>query len=301
MSNLRVPVNYGGIYNATSLIDYLGQTAIDALCTCAYMESSIGGLVVGVTDWSSDLTGVPGYPGITFRRTTGMTASKIEHPSGVEPTNVEVDVFISAAALSVSDIGAGKWDHGRCTIFTTNANALDMGQLIEADGFFTEFTQLGRMFRTELRGRNEALRQVIGRVTEPLCDANYGDARCKLDLVARGEVHSVTLSAVTSQTVFRASSLTQPAEYFDNAEGVFTSGLNDDFPFHVDSWNPTTKEFTLRQALPFLPSIGDGITVKRGCKKRESDCISRGNMTNHRSFGDGIPTVEAFTRLPVVV
>lgn len=299
MSNLRIPQNWQSPSTATSLIDYQAETAIDSICTCAYMVSAIGNIVVGVTDWSDDLTGVPGYPGITFKHTTGLSASKLEHPQGVDPSNIEVEVFISSAGLNESDIQAGKWDHGTCRIFTTNALALHMGQMIEADGFFTEFTKLGRIYRTELRGKMEAFRQVIGKVTEPLCDAVHGDARCGRDLVALGEVHSTTITSVTSQKVFRATGLSQGAGYFNNAKGLFTSGDNSGFPFRVDTWNESTKEFSLRTDAPFLPEVGDGITVERGCELRESDCITRNNALNYRGWAD-IPALEDFQRLPVV-
>lgn len=299
MPNLRVPQNWTSPSDVTSLITFQGKTAIDSICTCAYMVSAIGNIVVGVTDWTDDLTSVPGYPGVTFKHTTGISASKLEHPSGVDPSNIEVEVFISAAGLAESDIASGKWDHGTCRIFTTNALALHMGQLVEAEGFFSEFTKLGRIYRTELRGKMDAFKQVIGRVTEPLCDAVHGDARCGRDLVALGEVHAVALTTVTSQKVFRASSLTQGAGYFNNAEGSFTSGNNNGFPFRVDVWDEVNKEFTLRTEMPFLPIVGDTISVKRGCELRMSDCITRTNAINFRGYED-IPTLEEFQRLPTV-
>lgn len=297
MANVRVPQNWQSPFNATSLISFFGKTAIDSIATCAYMVSSIGNLVVGVTDWTDDLSGLPGYPGVVFKHTTGLSSSKVEHPQGTEPTNVEVEVFVSAAGLSEADISAGKWDHGSCRIFTCNALEPTMGQLIEADGHFSEFTKLGRIYRTELRGKMEAFRQVIGRVTEPLCDAVHGDARCGRNLVALGEVHSATITAVTSQKVFRASSLTQGAGYFNNAKGSFTSGNNNGFPFRVDKWDNVLKEFTLRTDAPFLPIVGETITVERGCELRMSDCIARANAINFRAFED-IPTIEDFQRLP---
>ena len=299
MPNLRVPQNWQSPSTVDSLITFFGKTAIESICTCAYMVSAIGSITIGITDWTDDLTSVPGYPGITFKHTTGIALSKLEHPQGTDPVNVEAEVFISSAGLTESDIQAGKWDHGSCRIFTTDALALHKGQLIEVDGYFTEFTKIGRIYRTELRGKMEAFRQVIGKVTEPLCDAVHGDARCGRDLVALGEVHSTTLTTVTSQKVFRASGLTQGVGYFNNAKGTFTTGDNNGFPFRVDVWDSVNKEFTLRTDAPFLPQVGDGITVERGCELRESDCITRNNAKNFRGWAD-IPVLEDFQRLPVV-
>lgn len=293
---MRVPQNYQSPYDATSLITHLSGSTITP-CVCAHIVSEIDGTVIGITSASSDLTGVPGYVGVTFKSTTGVTASNAEHPSGTSPANMEADLFLITAGITEADVLAGKWSHAACTIFVTNYEAVNMGQLIVNKGHLSEFRQMGQMLTTEVRGLNQALQQQIGKVTKPLCDADYGDARCKRDVVALGEIHTVTLSAVTSQSVFRASSLTQTGTYFDNAKGIFDTGPNAGFQFQVDVWDPSTKEFTLRNPMPYLPAIGNSITVKRGCKKREVDCLERENVINIRAFIH-MPTIETLTRLP---
>lgn len=297
MPNLRTPVNYQSPSDSTSLITFLGKTVVDGICTAAYMQSAIGSVTVAVTDRQGGLTGVPGYPGVTFKHTVGLTASRVEHPGGTDAANLEADFFVNSEGLTEEDIEAGKWDHGAFTLFTTNANALHMGQLVIAKGFFGKFEQHDGMYRVELKGLNEALNQIIGKVTEELCDADYGDARCGLDLVARGEVKTGTITSVINQYTFRDSSRSEAAEYFDNGRGSFTGGENNGFPFHVDSWNPTTKEFRLRKAMPYLPVIGDTYTVNRGCKKRLVDCADRGNSINFRGT-PFCPTIEEFSAIP---
>jgi len=294
MANLRVPKNFQSPYDQTSLITYLSKSSIDGICTAAYMTSAVGNLIVAVTDWRGGLTGVPGYPGVTFTHTVGLTASKMQHPSDIDATNLEADFFVNAAGMTEAAIEAGKWDHGAFTLFITNPNALNMGQIIKAKGFFGKFEQHDSMFRVELLGINEALHQIIGKVTEDLCDADYGDARCGLNLAARGEVKTGTLTSVTNQYTFRDTGRTEGAEYFENGRGAWLTGLNAGFPFHVDTWNPTTKEFKLRQAAPFLPVAGDTYTVNRGCKKRKvPDCLDRANVVNFRATPD-VPTGEEF-------
>jgi uncharacterized phage protein (TIGR02218 family) len=262
------------------------------------MVSAVGNLIVAVTDWRGGLTGVPGYPGVTFKHTVGLTASKLQHPSEISATNLEADFFVNAEGMTEADIEAGKWDHGSFVLFITNPNALTMGQLIKAKGFFGKFEQHDSMFRVELLGINEALHQIIGKVTEDLCDAEYGDARCGLNLAARGEVKTGTLTSVSNQYTFIDTGRTEAAEYFDNGRGAWLTGLNAGFPFHVDTWNPTTKEFKLRQAAPFLPVAGDTYTVNRGCKKRKvPDCLDRENVINFRGTPD-VPTGEEFVSVP---
>lgn len=298
MANLRVPKNHQSPYDATSLLTYLSKSTIDGVCTGVHMISAVGNIVVAVTDWQGGLTGVPGYPGVTFKHAVGISTSKADLPSDISAANIEADFFVNAEGMQEDEIESGKWDHGAFTLFITNPNALNMGQIIIAKGFFGQFEQRDRVFQVELLGINEALKQVIGKVTERECDADYGDARCGLDLVARGEVHTGALTSVVSRSVFRDTSRTEAAEYFDNGRGMWLTGDNTGFPFHVHSWDAATKEFTLRQSTPYLPAAGDTYTVNRGCKKRKvPDCLDRDNVINFRGTPD-VPTGEEFLAIP---
>lgn len=295
---LRKPVNYTAPYDVLSLIEWQSKRVIEGACACAYLVSAVGNIVVAVTSRRGGLSNVPGYPGVTFLHTVGLLISKVQQPDGTEPSNSEADVLINAAGLTEADIEAGKWDHGSCTLFVTNGDDPRMGQMIQQKGFFSKFEKVGKRYRVELRGINEALAQTIGKYTEELCDADYGDARCGLNLAARGEIHSGTLTSVTNAYTFRDTSRTEGAEYFDNASGIWTTGLNAGFPFHVDLWTAGTKEFRLRTAAPFLPVAGDGYTVKRGCKKRKvPDCLDRLNVINFRGTPD-VPTGTDFLMIP---
>lgn len=296
MANQRVPQNWQAPYTATSLLDHFASSTL-TVATCAYLRSSIGNLVVGITSHSSDLSGLPGYPGVTFKFTTGASPSRVEHPSQLNPANLEQDLFMLTFGLTEADVLAGKWDHAEATVFDVNFEALNMGQLVIARGHLSRFEQMGPMLRTELRGLNDALSQMIGRVTEPNCQADVYDDKCKLDPVARGEVYTSTLTHVTDQDTFRDTARTEGAEWFDNAKGSFNSGPNAGFPFHVKTWDASTKTYELYQPMPFMPTVGDSYTIFRGCKKRKSDCFARGNVINIRSFPD-MPTIEQIQRLP---
>jgi len=297
MSNLRTPVNFQSPYTASSLLGYFASASF-SIAIGAHTVASIGGAVSAVTSWSNNIVSVPGYPGVTFSSTGGVTPSRFEQPSGLDASNMEQDLFLMPLGLDEDDVLAGKWDAAECTVFQFNPDEPDMGQLILTAGNLAKFEQSGRMIRVEIRDWNDKLSQMIGRVVKYHCDADVYDARCKLDAVARGEVHTGTLTNVTSQTTFRDTARTEGADYFNNAKGAFTSGNNTGFEFHVNTWNPTIKEWALHFPMPYLPVIGDGYTIKRGCEKRPGDCTLRGNIINYRGFKD-MRTLELVTKLPV--
>lgn len=296
MSNLRTPANFQSPYTASSLLDYFASASF-FVALGAYTVASIGGAVSAVTSWSRDVTGVPGYPGVIFSSVGGVTPSQYEQPAGLDPSNMEQDLFLMPLGLNEADVLAGKWDAAECTVFQFNPEAPNMGQMILVHGNLAKFEQQGRMIRTEIRGLNDKLSQMIGRVIKYHCDADVYDARCKLDAVARGEIYTGTLTNVMSQSTFRDTARTESIEWFNNAKGAFTSGDNNGFEFHVNTWDQAIKEWVLHFPMPYLPQVGDAYTIKRGCQKRPGDCTARENIINYRGF-QHMRTLELVSKLP---
>jgi uncharacterized phage protein (TIGR02218 family) len=253
-----------------------------------------------MTSWSEDLKNVPGYPGVTFKSTTGVTASKVEAVEGSRPTNMEADVFLLTAGISEADILAGVWAHADATVFILNYAAPKMGQLIIVTGFLGHFTQRGRILVTEIQSYSAALATMIGVVTKPECANDLGDEKCQVDLTPFTKTG--TLTSVVQTNIFADSARTETGDYFQNGTIKFTSGPNINLGlFQIDSWNATTKTFTLRRALPYLPGVGDAYTAVRGCRKRpDADCTAKfSNRINFNGW-DSMDTMENIVRLPTI-
>src|SRR6266498_3753612 len=122
MPNLRVPQNFTGGYTAADLITHTGKTST-TLCACFIATSPLDGTVVAMTSYSSDLTGVPGYPGITFKRNSGVTSSQLQSDSGNAFSQMEASLFLLTAGITEADILAGKWQHAYAVLFVCNYEA----------------------------------------------------------------------------------------------------------------------------------------------------------------------------------
>lgn len=294
---LRVAQNYQSPYDATSLPAHFAKASITP-CVCAHIVAPIGGTVIGVTSWSQDITGVPGYPGVTFKSTTGMSASNVESQQGQAATNMEADLFLLTAGITEADALAGKWSHALTTIFVMNYEVPNMGQYILQKGYLGQFVQRGQMLSVEVMGFNQALTQTYGKVTRPECIHQFCDAGCTLNVATY--THTGTLTAVTDQTTFRDSSRSEADDSFGNGKITFTSGNNSGYSFHIDSYASATKQFILRTPTPYLPVIGDTYSAVIGCRKRHAeDCVTRfSNVINFGGF-PWIPTQEEISRLPI--
>lgn len=302
MANLRLPINYTGGYTSASLITHI-QSVSTTLAACFIATSEIDSTTVAMTSYSSDLTGVPGYPGVTFKRNTGVTASQLESSAGNAFSQMEASLFLLAAGITEADVLAGKWAHASAVLFVCNYEALNMGQLIMQSGNLAEFVQKSPIVTAEIKGLNNHLTAQIGKVTRAECSHDFCDSGC--GLLAVDFTIAKTLTGVTSQTVFAASGITSPAGWLNNGKCTFTSGPNTGYPLRIDN-NDVATTIVLRTPAPYLPSIGETVSLLAGCQKRLTDCQTRlkndgvtvvNNILNRAAF-DFVPTLESFTRLP---
>jgi uncharacterized phage protein (TIGR02218 family) len=302
MANLRVPQNWQSPYDATSLITHIGK-ATTTLAACFIATSEIDGTIVAMTSFSSDLTGVPGYSGVTFKRNTGVTASQLESSSGNAFSEMEASLFLLAAGITEADVLAGKWAHASATLFVCNYEALNMGQLIMQSGHLAEFVQKSPVVVSQIKGLNNHLTAQIGKVTRAECSHDFCDSGCKL--LAADYTITGTITGVTSQTSFADSGIVMPAGWLNNGKLIFSSGSNQNYILRIDN-NDIATQIMLRTPAPYLPVIGNTYTALAGCGKRLVDCQTHlendgvtvvNNVINRAAF-DFVPTLESFTRLP---
>lgn len=110
-----------------------------------------------------------------------------------------------------------------------------------------------------------------------------GDSRCGVNLASF--TTSTTVTAVTDNQTFSASSLTQDNGYFVAGEILWISGNNNGLRMEVKGF--LNGEVTL--ALPMANSIqaGDGFDIIAGCDKSDSTCKNVfNNFINFRGFPD---------------
>jgi len=228
-----------------------------------------------------------------------MSGSNVESQQGQAATNMEADLFLVTAGITEADALAGKWSHALTTIFLMNYEAPNMGQYIIQKGYLGQFVQRGQLLSVEVMGWNQALTQVYGKVTRPECSRQFCDALCTLNIATY--TVTGTLTTATSQTEFRDSSRTEANDAFGNGSIRFTSGNNNGYTFHIDAYDNSTKKFTLRTPMPYMPVIGDTYSAVIGCRKRHTeDCVTRfSNAVNFDGF-PWMPTQEELSRLPVV-
>jgi uncharacterized phage protein (TIGR02218 family) len=143
-------------------------------------------------------------------------------------------------------------------------------------------------FVAEMRSLAHVLGQTVGRVYQASCDAELGDARCKVnvkDPAFKGEGQVV---AVLRDRAFVVTNLFDfPPALFALGALRWTSGANEGLRFELAQHDVVEGSviLTLINA-PVRPvAPGDGFVVRAGCDKRLETCTGRfANAINFRGF-----------------
>ncbi len=264
-----------------ALTEHLASGAT-TLCWC-WRLTRRDGRQLGFTDHDRPLT----FEETTFEAASGFTASDIKEAVGLGVDNLEVESALSSGRLEEGDLASGLYDDAAVEIYRVNWQSPQQRVLMRK-GSLGEVRRAGSSFAAEIRGLAHYLQQPTGRLFQFSCDADLGDRRCKIDLMAPAWRGQGAVTAVTGDRQFQISGITSFAGgWFSGGLATFTSGANAALDFEVKIHTAGAQGAWLEvwQA-PLKPvQPGDRITVVAGCDKQPSTCTQKfRNFINFRGF-----------------
>jgi len=264
--------------------DLAAHLAGDASTLChAWRLQRKDGVVLGFTDHDRDLV----LDGVTYEAATGLSASEASAETGMVTGGMEVAGALISDRLSEAELAAGAFDHARIETFLVNWSAPEERLLLRV-GHIGEVLREDGAFRVEIRGLSAGLDEPQGRVFRAPCDADLGDARCRVDLDDPAFRGSGAVVAAQDGRRFTLSGLEAfAAGWFERGTLTWSSGANAgrravvktrrdvaDQPI-IELWNAMTGQI----------EPGDTFTVTAGCDKRFETCREKfGNRLNFRGF-----------------
>lgn len=277
------------------------QSGVTTLCWCWRLRRN-DGAALGFTDHDRDLT----FDGTTFEAAAGFTASEIREAVGLGVDNLEVESALSSDRLREDEILGGLYDDARVEIWRVNWQAPEQRVLARV-GSLGEVRRNGQAFTGEIRGLAHYLQQPGGRLYQYSCDADLGDARCKVALTAPPLRVAASVAALVSERSFTTSGIeAYSADWFTRGLLRFTSGSNAGRSFeikrHLVSGGAPIVE--LWQEPIHAPVAGDAFTATAGCDKQVSTCTDKfANIANFRGFphmpgNDFVSAVASSGRVP---
>lgn len=260
-----------------------GELTTIALC---WRIERRDGVTIGLTDHDRDLT----VDGLVHRAAPGMTPSAIKRSDGLDADTMDVTGALTSAAISATDLLAGRWDGARVALFAvdwTNPGAT----VALGEGVIGAVETRDDAFTAELRGPSASLDRPVVEETSPECRAELGDARCRVAMAGRRRLARVVRVDGATLTLDQ----TEPGS---NLYGLgllrWLGGANCGIECAVA--RSTAGTVVLRRA-PTLPvDPGTWVELVEGCDKSIATCASRfANAVNFQGE-PYLPGIDLLTR-----
>jgi len=267
----------------TALDDHL---ALGTTTVCrAWAVTRRDGTVMGFTDHDRDLS----FDAITFRASTGVTAKALQQSTGLSVDNSEAVGALTSAALTETDILAGRYDGAGVQVWLVNWADVAARKL-QFRGSLGEIERSGGGFRAELRGLAEVLNQPQGLVYQKTCSAVLGDGRCRFDLDALGYSDERPAEGVSDRRHFQFSGFAGfDDRWFEGGRLLVLTGAATGLVGVVknDRLSAAGRSIELWQSLGAEILTGDVLRFEAGCDKRADTCrLKFNNFSNFRGFPD---------------
>lgn len=274
------------------------RSEVTTLCTC-WELTRLDGDVRRWTDHDEEVV----FGGNTYEAASsgGFDRTAIESVLGMDVSNLEVVGFIGTG-LSRDELDAGLYDGAALNVMLINWAQPDDGPIVMRSGKLGEVTVSDTdMYKVELRGLQQPYKQRIGEVYTPECRANFGDARCGLNLADYTATAAVL--SVSTRKVFRLDTLAGdpditstlitlravPPGQWEQGVVKFTSGANAGKTIEtktitavVEADTLTHLQIELKFAAPNEIAPTDTVEVISGCDKSPTACKGYNNMVNFR-------------------
>lgn len=261
---------------------------------------------IGATSHSKDLT-LPGHTGVVFKASRGGVPTTVDSEAGHNSAGLQIESVFDDEAITKESVEDGDWSGAKFEIFTVNATALGMGQLVEFAGRVGRVETEGPVFNAEARPLTAVAQGQVGRLAVAKCDVtNFADKylenRCKLDpaatLLDGGPITLTgTVTSAADGSEFVDSFRTEGPDYFSNGDVTFTSGPLAGRTYKVGTYDSTAKKFVLRRSAPVRIGAGWSYSAKRGCTRTPEFCGQvAGNIINGR-FEPFITNIEKMNKI----
>ncbi len=276
------------------------QAALDAGATtlcAAWIVTRADGVTLGFTDHDEDLV----VAGTLCRARSAYGASEAEQSLGLAVDGGEVSGALVEDGLTEADLSRGRYDGATVEIHLVDWSAPENHVRLRTASI-GEVRRAGRAFTAELRGLAHRFAEMRGRLYQGPCDADLGDARCRVDLEAPGRAASGTVIAAEDAVTLVVAGL-DAIEPGHLARGRlrFTTGANAGDAVEIKDHRVAEGEtrLALWQPMAAETAPGDAFTVTVGCDKQFATCRDRFlNAVNFRGFPHipGTDFVTAYAR-----
>ena len=181
---------------------------VTTICTC-WNITRTDGAVFTFTDHDTDLM----ISGVTYKASNGYKRTAMKSDQILSVDNLDVSgIMIDANGIQENELKRGIFDYAAVKVFLVNWSDLGQGVLALRSGLFGEVTvNENGIFNTEIRGLTQYLTQEFGYTFTPYCNADLGDARCKVPAASPCFGETNVTGVLEANKTFTAAGIVYPA------------------------------------------------------------------------------------------
>lgn len=258
------------------------ESGATTLCHC-WSLTRRDGRALGFTDHDRDLS----FGGLTYAASSGLEAAEVTAELGFATGGGEVAGALTSAGIAAEDVAGGLYDGASVETWLVDWQDPAVRLLLDV-ATIGEIRRSGAAFVAELRGLMHRLEAEQGRTYRATCDAELGDARCRVDLGGARYRASGGILGVSSPTRLRAGlDAAHPSGWFADGRLTWTGGANAGLVAAIRAHHGNTDEVTLElwQEPARAVAPGDAFRLTAGCDKRFASCREKfGNGVNFQGF-----------------
>lgn len=228
-------------------------------------------------------------------RTASFTPTAVSKSSAMNVDNMNADLLIDHENIKDEDLERGIWNNAKVYVFRFNwaIKPYLMANIDKViDGSIGEMKRQKGKFVAEFRSKSQYLQNNIIDVTKSSCNAQFGDNRCKIDLI--NHTYTDTVLNLTNNRLFNGTTLNNPDSDFNGGIIKFITGQCTGFEMEVKSYVASNKQIELQLPMNYNIAIGDQFQIVRGCNKTKTRCKEFNNIVNFRGFSF-VPGLDALT------
>ena len=150
-----------------------------ATLATAWIVTRADGVSLGFTDHDRPLA----VEGVACAPATGWTAGAADSALGFDPGSASAQGVLDSAAIAEDDIAAGLYDGAQVEAWRLDWTAPEARVRLWR-GSIRRLQRDGVGYTAEIDGALALLQRTAGRTYDRTCDAQLGDARCRVDLAA---------------------------------------------------------------------------------------------------------------------
>lgn len=258
------------------------QQEVTSLCKCWILQTTQG-QKLGFTDHDNDIM----IEGVLCERDTGVEGSDVEERIGLNVNTSEIAGALSSNSISASDINAGKYDNASLSCYIVNWQKPD-SYFLDTVSLVGEITQEDSYYKIEMRSLSSKLEQTVGKHFISRCQADLGDANCKVSFDQSAFTTNGEVSDVLSEFIIRVKGFDEfENSWFRGGRLTWKTGLNIgktmEITEHIKFGNST--QIHLWQPMPFQVRALDTLSIQVGCDKEFATCKNKfANTINFRGF-----------------